>query len=41
MYVCVCVYQARGVSSHVYMCVGIKPEELVVMYMCVGTKPEK
>jgi hypothetical protein len=27
MYICVCVYQARGVSSHVYVCVGTKREE--------------
>jgi hypothetical protein len=31
----VCGYQARGVSSHVYMCVGTKPEEWVVMYICL------
>ena len=38
MYICVWVstlYQARGVSSHVYVCVGIKLEESVVKYMCV------
>jgi hypothetical protein len=29
------LYQARGVSSHLYICVGIKPEEWVVMYICV------
>jgi hypothetical protein len=45
MYMCVWVstlYQARGVSSHLYICVGIKPEESVVMYICVWlcTKPE-
>jgi hypothetical protein len=34
---CVTLYQARGVSSHVYMCVGIKPEKWVVMYICVWT----
>jgi hypothetical protein len=33
--ICVCRYQARGVSSHVYVCVCTKPEEWVVMYICV------
>ena len=43
MYMCVCVYQARGVSSHVYICVcryqarGVSSH----VYVCVGTKPEE
>jgi hypothetical protein len=40
LYICVYGYRARGVSSHVYMGVGIEPEEWVVMYICAcGYRP--
>jgi hypothetical protein len=41
IYTCVCGFQARGVSSHVHICVYIKPEEWVVMYICVWVSSQR
>jgi hypothetical protein len=41
IYMTVYGYQARVVSSHVYMCVGTKPDEWVVMYICVWVSSQR